>query len=651
MPGNVLVDDIEVEETPLRPSPWWLAGLAAIVVLTLVLLPGQTSTPAPASTVTVPEVILPEERWSRLDLPGTGMLTGVASLEGGGHVAVGDGPQFWWSGDGTVWEWAVDIEASPGRLNDIAPFEAGAIAVGLDNLDGSDTRAAIWVSDTGQFWERAAIPAERPSGLDGVVAADGRLVAWGWIGSSREFAPDSDPLLLTSLDGRRWTTVDVPDDLHIDSVTRLGDTWYASGYSTGRPAVWSAPDLEQWEEVMTAEMHFGWTIVALEDDGALVAKVLELNGSRIRSWRQADDGSWVIQDPEPAESLALVTDGDETVGIGERRLWNLDEGQWTAIELGGEVLAATPGVVVGGERPFGQPALWVKDQTVAMAADVAIAEDDRWEVVFDLGEGAYDGSWSVAGGWLVASGERWWFVDTDGAREIPSPAPLWAIQAVGDEWVALPSMHWTSDGIDWEQREQPWPIENLAQVEAITERDGQVTAIGHDSGFLWVVAVSSDQGRTWELADPPAPATPLWGVVGTQDGFAATAARSRGTDEVVISPDGRNWEPLVEGMTLVPNQDLPAALTDAGTVVLLDTGEEIRPPRTDIASMRRYGEGLAIVAGGRMWLGPDGWDEILLDPPHGITGWVEPIPLDGPLTGVVFDRGRLQIVEWSGSSD
>ena len=155
------------------------------------------------------------------------------------------------------------------------------------------------------------------------------------------------------------------------------------------------------------------------------------------------------------------------------------------------------------------------------------------------------------------------------------------IQQVGDEWVAYPGMFWTSDGEAWEKREDPLGI----GTEAIAAIGDRVVAVGYDQeSVLWTVAESTDGGRTWELVEDPAPTVPIWGVAATTDGFVATRAAARGTEEVVVSSDGHTWEPLVDGQVML-STDGAGSLTEDVTYPLLDRDELIEAPRQTWSSL------------------------------------------------------------------
>lgn len=664
MVGNVVVDEPETEEPPPRiPAGWFLGGLGAVVVLILFLLPGQPDTPVPTS-VTFPDVPLPEDRWRSLELPGGGSLEDVAALSDGSYVAVGDGPQVW-RFDGEAWEWSLPDGPAPGRLVGVTPYWSGAVAVGVDQVDGSTATPLLWRSTDGVAWERVPLDVEGPAGLEGVFASGSHAVAWGWQGTARDFDPEAKPLLLRSLDSQIWSPVDAFDAsdrlARIFTVTHLDDVWYVGGYATGRPALWqSQDDMQTWSRMDTGDLPFGWAVAEVSaDDVGRVATLVNLSEGRVRQWLQSGD-AWTPLDERPRDAVQPVADNEQALGVGSGSLWIDEDGSWEALDLSGEVTAAFGQVAVG-VGPETQPRAWIQDGDLAIEIRVPEGAGGRWETATDLGLGGFTGAWRVAEGWVIGGDpDRWWFLGRD---RIESFAPPWgatrrrlcctgdsfhAIVPAGEEWVALPSMHWTSDGTNWEQRARPWGQDTGSTVAAVTESDGRLLAVGQDSDYLWNVAASTVGGHNWTPVDRPMVSTPLWAVAGTPEGFVATAARAQGTQEVVASSNGRRWESVGPG-SLLPGTQPPAAVTREGTLILFDTGEEVEPPRVDITAFTRHGEGLVLVAGGRMWngKGEGDWEEIPLDPPHGIdAGSVHPVPMGDGLLAVGIDRGRLLVYEW-----
>lgn len=656
MSGNVLVDELETTDPPpsRSPTPRWL-GLAgaAVVVGVLGLLPGQSEAPPP--TVTIPDVELAEDRWTPLLLPGSGALNHVAPLAGGRLVAVGDGPQIWTSPDRLNWRWGVDVEVPPGSLEVALAFGQGGVAVGDDHLDDGDTKASIWHSEDGSNWRRAAVPAAVPSGLEGVTAGDGTVVAWGWQGSQGDFAFDGDPLLLVSTDGANWEAVDVPANFHIDTVHWIAPDWYFGGYVVGHPALWRTSRLGVWKRVPTEEMIFGWSVVGLEErpDG-LVATLSDLSGyAGMRRWRQGEDGAWALVE-EPPE-LPLSARGDGSVAAGDGRLWEQEDGHWRQLAIDGEVSSAADRVAVGTDS--GRPLILVRDAAEEVDAAVAPAGDGVWTVVGELGVGPLLGVWPVADGWVIGTESEWWFhAFSDGGDAARPPQrfnPVWTdgprdIRRVGEAWVALPGMEWTVDGTDWDRRTFPWfgGVDVPGRVEGLTAFEDEIVAVGFNPDHLWTVSSSPDGGRNWELIGEPTVATPLWDVAGIEGGFVATAAREQGRREVVTSDDGTTWEPLEAGAVLVAGSPTPAAVTADGDLWLLDGDRRIPAPRRDIDLVLDGGDRVVVRTQDAIWVHEGRWERFPLDAPHGILGPARPMLVGDTLQAVVSDGDRVVIQEW-----
>ena len=87
----------------------------------------------------------------------------------------------------------------------------------------------------------------------------------------------------------------------------------------------------------------------------------------------------------------------------------------------------------------------------------------------------------------------------------------------------------------------------------------------------------------------------------------------------------------------------------------LDTGEEYSAPTDGVTAVVRGGDGgLAVVAGGSLWIDPPpdvvdppDWVELPLDPAHGLAGAdVRPLSTGDDLYVLAVDRGRVQILRW-----
>ncbi len=642
MAGKVVVDDVTSEPAPPKKTPTWIGVLAAAVVVGAALLPGGGPA-TPATTLPVPEVVTAEDRWRLLELPAEGTLSDVTLLSDGSYVAVGSGPQVWVSEDRETWRW--DLSSSVhGDLLAVTDTPHGPVAVGSIQPDEGGMRAAVWHRSRGE-WRDFFDSRIDWSSFEGVVAGDGEVLAWGWRSTNDLFAPDGASILFVSDDGVTWRSVPVPEEMSIETAEWIPPRWYIGGYIVGRPAVWSSTDLEEWEEIPTDEMTFGWIVRDILPGEPLTVTVFDTSGNHGTSqWRSMPDGSWERR--EGTDRPPELT-GDQSAGVSEGRLWVDDAGTWRPLELDGWVRAAAGGVAVGVTGSMWHPAMWVLDAAPPRAEVPAVGNGPRWTEVAELGESG-GGAWRVAGDWLIGTDTGWWLFDgTDAERaQPPWDDPPSDIQQVGDEWVAYPGMFWTSDGEAWEKREDPLGI----GTEAIAAIGDRVVAVGYDQeSVLWTVAESTDGGRTWELVEDPAPTVPIWGVAATTDGFVATRAAARGTEEVVVSSDGHTWEPLVDGQVMLEYSMVPAVWTEDVTYLLLDRDELIEAPRQDVELVVRDGDRLVLKAGARAWLGTaDGeWESVPMDPPHGIDGPSTLLPLDGRLFALVLSPDGVRVLEWA----
>jgi hypothetical protein len=234
---------------------------------------------------------------------------------------------------------------------------------------------------------------------------------------------------------------------------------------------------------------------------------------------------------------------------------------------------------------------------------------------------------------------------------------LTRIDRVGDEWVTLPTMMWSSDGTDWEQRAEPWPgaAFGSGDVVAVTETAGGALAVGFDERRLWTVSMSTDAGKTWDLVGESEPMTPVELIRPVPGGFTGLAALPRSNQQIVQTTDGRIWEPLMAG-ELVEIAEPPAVVTPDGRLMLLDSQGELSVPSTAVSAVVRGVDGrLAVVAAGSLWTEPppgtatpSEWIEIPLDPRHGLSAAdVRPLPQEDGMFLLAVDRGRVAIYGWS----
>lgn len=647
--GHVVVDDVEPDSASFRPSSPIVAMLMLGVVAVLVLLPGQPEE-VPATPTTIPELVLPEDEWARLELPGSGGLSDVTMIENGDLVAVGAGPQFWHSSSvGSVWEPRSAASGVSDQVTAVEGFGPGAVAVGADTGRGLSSSAAAWWSADGRVWDEVEIGfgLETPSGLTGLATGDGGVLAWGWTGSSRPFDPAAEILLLYSEEGRRWRAVEPPATAaRVLNAVFVGGFWYVMGAHDGSPALWVTADLSTWETVTARSLPFGWAMTSLEFGDQWRATLVDVDSGGTRQWELDAPRGWTaVTEPLPG---GPVTFSSPQLGVGSGGLWSNEGSTWAEVDLAGDVAAVGHGIAVGEDG--GQPVIWARDSDSRPEVAVPPPIGAHWEQIASLGQGRLYGAWSVAGNWVVKTDSGWWVVTDGDARPMEGPPPADptpnTIQQVGDEWVTVPSLFWSGDGERWATRAPPW---EGGYVRAVSVIDGKLRAIGTNAQFMWSVAESDDRGRTWSMVGEPSPVVPVWDATGVTGGFVANLARPQGGRDVVSSSGGYTWEPVAAG-TLLPGLNVPAAVTEQGDLAVFDSGEVLTPPRVDVEALVRDGPDLIMVADGRMFSGgAGGWTETPLTPQYGMSAAVVyPLPTDTFLVAVVVDRGEIELLRWRG---
>jgi hypothetical protein len=140
---------------------------------------------------------------------GAGGISGLAAGDDG-YVAVGGdgGGAIWFSADGLSWQRVADspsFASATLSFDSVAFGPAGYVATGMDfdttGSAGAEFTGAVWVSPDGLMWERVTTDALLESRLHDVVAAAPGYVAVGfyWTGN------DLDVGIWVSEDGRTWS--------------------------------------------------------------------------------------------------------------------------------------------------------------------------------------------------------------------------------------------------------------------------------------------------------------------------------------------------------------------------------------------------------------------------------------------------------------
>lgn len=156
--------------------------------------------------------------WERIDgdrraFGGSGtQRVNALAVDGGTIVAVGTnaifqedhgGPGVWVSSAAGDWNRGTVSEHVGTYMTDVIDYAGGFVSVGADFRDSPEV-VALWQSDDGLSWTRAALQGEPPTGWLDALSADGnQLVA---VGSDQEGLAS----VWTSADGRNWTEVPGP---------------------------------------------------------------------------------------------------------------------------------------------------------------------------------------------------------------------------------------------------------------------------------------------------------------------------------------------------------------------------------------------------------------------------------------------------------
>lgn len=329
-----------------------------------------------------------------LRIAGQATMTDVASLPGGGFVAIGYVPPDWqpvaWtSADGDTWS-IHTIEATdftfPVALT--AGPDGTIVAVGR-----SGTAPAAWTTSDGVAWQRHPVPVSGDGGvaerMTAVAAGPEGFVAGGSAGPE---LLDRHARFWTSTDGITWEPV--PDDpvafanAEVRAITPFEGGFIAVGVvgtvqdHTGAVA-WTSPDGVSWMRVDDPDFVDGEAVaVALAPFGGLVAVGSEVDRGSAAAWTSPDGREWARAPSEPSREhsggYAWMTDvvaiGDLVIGVGDiqglqrgtamswisrdgltwersRRSPVQEQGEFYAIAPGG------PGAVVVGS--FGAPDSYV----------------------------------------------------------------------------------------------------------------------------------------------------------------------------------------------------------------------------------------------------------------------------------------------------
>ncbi len=327
-----------------------------------------------------------------------------------GGCGDGDQPQ---TGAGTEerpvagqWTRVADEEGAfdGAEIRSVAPGGPGLVAVGSVN-----SNAAVWLSEDGRSWTRAAGNGEVLGGagdqaMFSVTAGGPGLVAVGWDGS--------DAAVWLSENGRSWTrasrggqVLGGAGEQAMLSVSAGGPGLVAVGWDSATDvsdaAVWLSEDGRSWTRVPRDDKVFGGTgdqtmfsvtagesgLVAVGWDGTTgtykAAVWLSTNG---RSWTRVTHDESVFGGAGEQAMFSVTAGGPGFVGVGysasDAAVWLSEDGRtWTR--------------VVNGNKVLGGAGFQEMDSVVA-------TESGLVAVGYDGPEGEFD-----AAVWLSEDGRSW----------------------------------------------------------------------------------------------------------------------------------------------------------------------------------------------------------------------------------------------------
>jgi hypothetical protein len=295
-------------------------------------------------------------------LPNGFVAVGIDADAGQGDAAV------WISQDGRSWGRIAhdeEVLGGPGvqRMDAVAAFPDGVVAVGLQNVDG-DADGAVWLSPDGLRWSRVAHVESVFGGtgnqaIQAVTAVDGGLVAVGVDNAEGSL----DGAVWWSSDGQAWQRIQDddalggPGDQIMMSVCAVPDGVVAVGVETGsaeseelRAAVWWSEDGRTWERIRDATLDAESTAAYSVECSELIWMAgVAFGAATVVLWSSPDGRVWDRLPDRPAfeassglqrqlwpralaavPATALRTEGLVMVGLEESIRWGDEPVIWMA---------------------------------------------------------------------------------------------------------------------------------------------------------------------------------------------------------------------------------------------------------------------------------------------------------------------------------
>jgi hypothetical protein len=324
-----LWNDIEERAMAMQPtrrsSAWVLIAVSLLLVLVIggavlvgtgvIKLPvtvdasaspssvNPSSSAASSASVAPTSTPVPPAGWSALAIPGIDGLTGIAERDGR-LVAVGTAGAdqlemaMAFSDDGQVWT-AIDLAAFDlGAVGPASVFggDPGFGAIAYRNIPGEGVRVPVYLfSADGETWDAATPPAGCTTVLGPVMFGQFGFVGLGEECRGEGLGPPGPLHILTSLNGRAWTSR--IDEGH--TVT----SWATDGsrlvllYGCGSSGSLSLS--------LTDDLGETWRCV----ESPFPAEV-SVKGAVWGHDRYVADGSWLIRDGDPDSGSCVSSDGE-----------------------------------------------------------------------------------------------------------------------------------------------------------------------------------------------------------------------------------------------------------------------------------------------------------------------------------------------------
>lgn len=255
-----------------------------------------------------------------------GAVTSITGW-GSGYVAAGFYHRLetgrrsliWTSTDGRTWTLLPhDPVFENGVVSDLVPWHGELLAFGYVSAGagGGGADARMWSSADGVTWRAEALRLPASLTMQFAVATRDGLWAYGATAGA-DTAGDGESVILTSSDGRSWTTSPLPR-WHVDLEAPSGEllALLQVGWdSSGTPGIYRTGDHASWEVLSGDWAAVGFDMVAVGD-------LLVMVGDDSTGWRSTDEGrTWqAVRSDGPSGTMrhvAALADGT-LVAVGQR---------------------------------------------------------------------------------------------------------------------------------------------------------------------------------------------------------------------------------------------------------------------------------------------------------------------------------------------